>query len=441
MAGNRRIVLAVLAGLTLGLSSADAQMKGKTARPRRVAIAAPPVSLAVVEAEAAIEKQDYATAERKLTQAVATDPKDYRAWYDLGFVLNATGRKAEALDAYRKSVAAKPDIFESNLNLGLVLATTGSAEAEQYLRAATLLKPTAKPEEGLARAWLSLGRVLEEKRPPEALGAYGEAAKLQPKDPEPHLSAGLLLEHQGRLAEAENEYRQAAALDPASREAVAGLANVYTRGKRLPEAEALLRRLLAAHPDNTSARLQLARVLLAQERSQDAKTEYEAVLKTTPDDADARRELAAAYVASRQYAEAATLYRALVAKNPQDAGLRHRLGATLLRLRSFPEAQQELLAAVNLNPQLGEAYGDLAIAAAENKDYELVIKALDARSRLLPENPGTYFLRATTYDHLKAFKQAAENYRQFLVASGGRDPDQEWKARHRLKAIDPRNQK
>jgi tetratricopeptide (TPR) repeat protein len=249
------------------------------------------------------------------------------------------------------------------------------------------------------------------------------------------------LERQGRLAEAENEYRQAAALDPSSREAVAGLANVYTRGKRLPEAEALLRRLLAAHPNNTSARLQLARVLLAQERSQDAKTEYEAVLKTTPDDADAQRELAAAYVASRQYAEAATLYRALVAKNPQDAGLRHRLGATLLRLRSFPEAQQELLAAVKLNPHLGEAYGDLAIAAAENKDYELVIKALDARSRLLPENPGTYFLRATTYDHLKAFKQAAENYRQFLVASGGRDPDQEWKARHRLKAIDPRNQK
>lgn len=440
MAGSRNIILVLVAGLTLG-SSADAQTKGKGAPRHRVAIEEPAVSAAVAEAEAAIEKQDYATAERKLAQAVASDPEDYRAWYDLGFVRNATGRKAEAIDAYRKSVAARPDIFESNLNLGLMLAAMGQAEAERYLRAATRLQPTAKPEEGVARAWLSLARVLEPKDSAQALEAYGEAAKLQPRDPEPHLSAGLLLERQDRLTEAENEYRQAAALDPKSTEAMAGLVNVYIGAKRLPEAEALLRKLLAAHPANTSARLQLARLLMAQERSQETKTEYQTVLQTAPDDADAQRELAAAYAASQQYADAAVLYRALVQKSPQDAGLRHRHGATLLRLRSFPEAQQELLLAVKLNPQLGEGYGDLALAAAENKNYELAIKALDARAQLLPENPGTYFLRATSYDHLKAFKQAAENYRQFLIASGGRDPDQEWKARHRLKAIDPRSEK
>ncbi|HEV8523447.1 MAG TPA: tetratricopeptide repeat protein [Terriglobales bacterium] len=440
MAGSKNIVLVLVAGLTLG-SSADAQTKGRAAPRHRVAMEEPAVSAAVAEAEAAIEKQDYAAAEHKLTQAVTSDPKDYRAWYDLGFVLNATERRAEAIDAYRKSVAAKPDVFESNLNLGLMLAATGQAEAEQYLRAATHLKPTAKPEEGLARAWLSLGRVLEPKEADRALEAYGKAAKLQTKDPEPHLSAGLLLERQDRLAEAENEYRQAVALDTKSTEAMAGLVNVYTRAKRLPEAETLLRTLLAHNPNNTAARLQLARVLMAQERSQDATAEYEAALKTAPDDADAPRELAAAYAALKRYAEAVALYRSLVQRSPNDAVLRHRLGVTLLRLRNFPQAEQELLAAVRLNPQLGAAYGDLALAAAENKNYELAIRALDARAQMLPENPGTYFLRATSYDHLKAFKQAAENYRQFLIASGGKDPDQEWKARHRLKAIDPRSEK
>ena len=56
---------------------------------------------------------------------------------------------------------------------------------------------------------------------------------------------------------------------------------------------------------------------------------------------------------------------------------------------------------MKLKPDFGEAYGDLAFAAGENKDYPLVIKALDARVKLLPENPVTYFLRASAYDHLR----------------------------------------
>ena len=52
----------------------------------------------------------------------------------------------------------------------------------------------------------------------------------------------------------------------------------------------------------------------------------------------------------------------------------------LLQQRKFPQAQQELLAALQLKPSMGTAYGDLAAAANENKNYELVIKALDARA-------------------------------------------------------------
>jgi len=37
--------------------------------------------------------------------------------------------------------------------------------------------------------------VLEKTKPEEAIEAYHQASALQPKDPEPHLSAGLLLEN------------------------------------------------------------------------------------------------------------------------------------------------------------------------------------------------------------------------------------------------------
>jgi hypothetical protein len=87
---------------------------------------------------------------------------------------------------------------------------------------------------------------------------------------------------------------------------------------------------------------------------------------------------------------------------------------------------------------MGPAYGDLAAAANENKNYGLVIKALDARAKLLPELPIGYFLRATAYDHLHEYKPAAENYHRFLDTATGSFPDQEWQARHRLIAIEPK---
>ena len=47
--------------------------------------------------------------------------------------------------------------------------------------------------------------------------------------------------------------------------------------------------------------------------------------------------------------------------------------------KKYPEAQQELLMAVKLKPDLGEAYGNLAVVASENKNYQLAMRALDTR--------------------------------------------------------------
>ncbi len=112
----------------------------------------------LTQAETAIEKQNYAAAEPLLRKLVERQPANYVAWFDLGFVENSLGRLDESIAAYRKSVAAKPDVFESNLNLGLQLAKTGQAGAEEFLRAATRLKPTSNAAEGhrnTSRRWRS----------------------------------------------------------------------------------------------------------------------------------------------------------------------------------------------------------------------------------------------------------------------------------------------
>ncbi len=365
--------------------------------------AAPPPELA--KAEALIQKQDYAGAEpllRKVLEGDAgNDPANYVAWFELGFVENGLGKTDESIAAYRKSVAAKPDVFESNLNLGLQLAKTGQPDAEQFLRAATQLKPTSHVAEGHARAWLSLAHVLEATKPDEAIAAYGQAAALQPKDPEPHLAAGLLFEKQGKFADAESEYKQALALDP-SPDALTGLANIYMRGHRLPEAEAELRKLVAAHPEQADARIQLGRVLAAEGKNDEAIAELQAGAKLAPADASLQRDLADLYVLAKKIRPGRG------GLSGPAGGASERCGASSEPGQGAASSRRNLLrrrrnfwTAVKLKPDFGEAYGDLAFAASENKDYPLTMKALDMRAKYLPETPVTYFLRASAYDHLR----------------------------------------
>jgi tetratricopeptide (TPR) repeat protein len=423
-------------------SSVVAQESKPTIRHHRVEETSPedPHSAEIADAETAMQRNDFAAAEPLLQKAVADQPDDYRGWFDLGYVYNATQRLPQAIDAYRKSVAAKPDVFETNLNLGLLLAKQGdNAEAARYLKAATQLKPATNPDAELARAWLALARVDESSEPQQSLAAYRQAAALSPKDPEPHLAAAALLRKQDQLDTAAIEYKTAAELDSNSKAALAGLADVYLAQKKYADAGSVLRQLLASDPQNNSARMQLGQLLLAEGKNDEAAHELQTALQANSGDPHAALDLGTLYFKVGKDADAERQFRFAVQKLPQDPDAHYALGSLLMHEKKYPESQQQLLLAVKLKPDLADAYENLAVAAAANKNYQLALQALDARARFLPEMPFTYFLRAQTFDNLKAVPQAVEYYQRFLAVAGGKFPDQEWQARHRLIALDPRH--
>jgi len=432
----RLLHCAIFFVLVFGCTAVLAQTH-TTVRHHRELVEEQPAEIA--QAEDAIQKGDFAAAEALLKKAIEKDANNYQAWFDLGFVLNRLGRADESIAAYRKSVAAKPDVFESNLNLGLMLDRAHNPEAEQFLRAATTLKPTAHLAEGQARAWLALAHLIENTKPDEALKAYAKAAELTPKDPEPHLSAGLLHERQKEFTAAEAEYKQVLEIDSQASEAVIGLTNLYMKSGRLGEAEPLLRKLAAERPDDAAIHLQLGRVLEAAEKKDDAIAEIQTALKLAPADSDAQRELVDLYVGAGKNDLAEGMYRGLLNSHPNDAELHRGLGQVLLREKNFAGAQEEFWNAVQLKGDWPDLYVDLAFAASENKNYELTIKALDMRAKFKAEMPAVcYFFRASAYDHLRDYKRASVAYHQFLDSANGKYPDQEWQARHRLIAIEPK---
>jgi tetratricopeptide (TPR) repeat protein len=208
---------------------------------------------------------------------------------------------------------------------------------------------------------------------------------------------------------------------------------------RLSDAEPILRRLATERPDDAGLHLQLGRVLAAQSKNDDAITEFQTALKLSPNDSDAQRELADLYTAAGKNDLAEASYRTLLTSHPNDPELHRGLGQTLLHQKKFPEAQQEFWNALQLKKDWPDLYVDLAFAASENKNYELTIKALDMRAKFSTQMPAVcFFFRASAYDHLRDYKQASLDYHQFLDLANGRYPDQEWQARHRLIAIEPK---
>ncbi|MBI2682938.1 MAG: tetratricopeptide repeat protein [Acidobacteriales bacterium] len=388
---------------------------------------------AVLQAETAIEKKDYAAAERLLTSHTTDQPNDFRAWYDLGFVYKVTQREGLAIDAYKRSLAANADEFDTNMNLGELLLATGKApEALPYLLAATRLKDDPQ-------AFLLKAAALEDTDPAGALEAYRHSLALRPGNLDAQIRIGALLEKADKPAESEAAYKAALAIDPAAADALIGLVNLYTASGRLPEAESTLRGLIRVRPEDTTLRVQLVRVLFKSGKNEEATTELEAAYAAHPQDLKLLRELAAAQSAARRFDAAQASYARLVESYPQDVAVRLGFANALMHNLKYAEAEREFVQALKLDSKNPEALGNLALCSSQNKHYAMAIQALDMRAALAAETPATLFLRATAYDNLRAYKPAAEYYKKFLEVAAGRYPDQEFQARHRLIAIEPKN--
>jgi tetratricopeptide (TPR) repeat protein len=431
---SKRLIPVLVCGL---VASGLAQDAGRSVRHRPVAVAEDPASNLLDQAETLLSKGDAASAKPLLEQATQKNPKSYQAWYDLGYAEQVLNEHEHAIAAYRKSLEINPKVFEANLNLGMMLASAGQKdEGAKYLKAATELQPASHPERSKEHAWLALGQTLLAGDSAGAEQAFLSASKLSPKDPQPHLLLGELYENSGKLDQAKAQYQQSlSATDPRQGEqALRGLVNIAVASKQYGEAETNVRQYLATTPNDSQAHLLLGRLLAAQGKNDEALHELDAA--GNQNDPAVLREKAELLSAVHRESDAIPIYKLLVSTSSNDAQLRYEYGLALMHEHHWVPAEEQLLAAVKLNPNLAPAYGDLAVVASDNQQYDLTLKALEIRTKLLGDNPGTFFLRATALDHLRRFPEATENYRQFLAAANGKYPDEEWKARHRLIAIE-----
>jgi Flp pilus assembly protein TadD len=230
----------------------------------------------------AIGNGQFESAISNLQQATAIYPQYVRAFNDLGVVFMKLNRLDEAAATFKKAIDIDKRFFHPHMNLGIVLTKQG-----KYREAADILEPLYNENRGMMEVRLAYAKALEGAGElPESEKVY--SATLTSKNLPPatqadlHLRLGVVLNREGKFADAITELEKATALeDGASSHLQLGFALMQAQQPARAERE-LLRAYQIAGQAAGAAQLMLGHIYYSQHRLGEAQRAFEQYLKDVP---------------------------------------------------------------------------------------------------------------------------------------------------------------
>ncbi len=245
-------------------------------------------------------------------RALAIEPKNWQAEYNLGNARLKLGDVDGAVAAYERALAVEPTFSKAVINLGAAESRRGNfAKAIATLRRALILEPdlpslhvslanvlaaagdrpgarvefetalTLAP--GSPDALADFGAFLvDDGRPAEAIPILRRSLAIRPDVPERHVNLGYALVRSGDLAAAEVAYRRALELRPGYARPMEDLGNVASMRGDHEGALAWFRRAEAAGPASALLHGNIANELGRLGRRDEARAEYETALALDP---------------------------------------------------------------------------------------------------------------------------------------------------------------
>jgi len=232
---------------------------------------------------------DWQQAEVQFKQALAADPENRFARYDLAQLQLQHEKLPEAEQNFRKLLADTPGDSEAHAQLGAILAATNrAAEGQKELEAALAIDPnnmnalfnlaSLEAEQGnLAGAAGLLEKALKQKDDVEthrllgtvyaaqgrfenALEQFRTVEKLQPNDPSAHFQLAQVLAQVDQVGESIREQQAGLTLSGTNADDWNFLGELYVRAKQTNAARKAFERALQLNPENAAARANLSRL-------------------------------------------------------------------------------------------------------------------------------------------------------------------------------------
>lgn len=370
----------------------------------------------------ALDAKDYPAAIAAFERAVTADPNSYAAHFHLGLSHSLAGNHAKAAESYRKTLALKPGLYEAELNLGVELIDLKQAgEAATFLRSAVEKKPKEfRPVYYLAEALLASTQFAQAEQ------QFRAALEVDAKATPAHAGLGRSLARQGKLKEAEASLRHAGDGD-----GLLELASLYEKAKDTNSAIAIYQNF----QENPAVRERLGELYLEAGTPAEAIPHLEAAVRLSPTGAN-RYALATAYLRDKQNEKALAMMEQALEAEATNVELRIAYAGLLRDQRKFQASAEQFWKATQLKADSREAWSGLATMLLSLENYTQALAVFDRLEQLGETTPGVFYLRALALDHTKQYKPAKAAYQKFLSMSDNKHPDEEFKARQRIKVID-----
>ena len=148
-----------------------------------------------------------------------------------------------------------------------------------------------------------------------------------------------------------------------------------------------------------------------------------------------RTALAAAYVFAGKLDQALPLLAAAVETAPADYELRMMYARALRDRKQFPAAAEQFYQAAKLKPAEPKTWSQLGGMLYMINDYPQALAAFDKAREAGEDTAGNWFHARHPAGSAEQLKPAVEAYQRFLALSQGKNPDQEFQARQRVRII------
>jgi Flp pilus assembly protein TadD len=287
-----------------------------------------------------------------LEKAIArSHPKRAEFYLDLADAYRHGGFLAKAAVAYGDAIARDPKEWRASHGLGLALASSGDlpASATALERALELAPGETVVYESLALVQTRQGKVRD------AVATLRAGLKIAPDSPDLANSLGTALLRAGNPADAEVAVRDAVRLRPELAAMHVNLATLLARRNAFAEARFEYSRALQLDPASSATHSAYATSLAAHGDRNEARSHFEEALRLNPALPNTHNNLGIVLGQLGDRTGAIREFRAAIALEPGFATAHFNLGDSLAGLGQLEEAERELSLSIRYAPDYRDA--------------------------------------------------------------------------------------
>lgn len=334
----------------------------------------------------------FAEAILEYQEILRLEPNHDAAMYALSKDYAEIGKLARASEFGREAVRLNP----SNISYREHLATLHVSALQQDL-AIKEYEKIIEIDSTRSRARYNLARLIEQKKPLQALAMYEDLMDREGESWELLLRAAEINSALGKHDDAIRNYEAMLEIEPGNDPLKRQLAETYSKAGRFEDARTLVESMLEVHPEDPDLLLVMADMSLSQSEFEKARALYRQVLAQKGLHPEVRVRIGVTLFAMMDrdtsfFTLAKDIFVGLRSEQPNDWRPHWYLGALALNREPDSIAAQSFAEVTRLEPRNGDAWWYLGTIYFDNAEYEQVFETMYRARQVLPNDFRVYLL-------------------------------------------------